>query len=61
MCKNMQGEMKYQWGFTIDYKYEILEVQSLVPIKLKFSILFDLDKFVMVLDRIIQIQIQGFS
>lgn len=59
MCKNMQGEMKYQWGFTIDYKYAILEVQSLVPIKLKFSILFDLDKFVMVLDRIIQIQ--GFS
>jgi len=41
MCKNMQGEMKYQWGFTIDYKYAILEVQSLVPIKLKFSILFD--------------------
>ena len=37
MCKNMQGEMKYQWGFTIDYKYAILEVQSLVPIKLKFS------------------------
>ena len=61
MCKNMQGEMKYQWGFTIDYKYAILEVQSLVPIKLKFSILFDIDKFVMVLNSIIQIQIQGFS
>lgn len=55
--RSMQGEMRYQWGITSDYEYAILFVESLAPIESKFSILFDLNKSLMVIDRIIETQL----
>lgn len=54
---SMQGKMKYEWGITVDYEYAILFVESLEPLESNFSILFDLNKLLMVVDRIIETQL----
>ena len=54
---SMQGKMKYECGITVDYEYAILFVESLEPLESNFSILFDLNKLLMVVDRIIETQL----
>lgn len=40
-----EGEMKFSWGMTTDKKSIILLVESISPIELTFSILFEIEKY----------------
>lgn len=57
-----EGEMKFSWGMTTDKKNIILLVESISPIELTFSILFEIEKNYAVIDEILRSQmliIQG--
>lgn len=54
--------MKFSWGMTTDKKNIILLVESISPIELTFSILFEIEKYYAVIDEILRSQmliIQG--
>ncbi len=57
-----EGEMRFSWGMTTDKKNIILLVESISPVELKFSILFEIEKHYVVIDEILRSQmliIQG--
>lgn len=57
-----EGEMKFSWGMTTDKRNIILLVESISPIELAFSVLFEIEKHYAVIDEILRSQmfiIQG--
>lgn len=48
-----EGEMKFSWGMTTDKRNIILLVESISPIELTFSILFEIEKYYAVIDEIL--------
>lgn len=57
-----EGEMKFSWGITTDKKNIMLLVESISPIELTFSILFEIEKHYAIIDEILRSQmliIQG--
>ena len=57
-----EGEMKFSWGMTNDKRNILLLVESVSPIELTFSILFEIEKYYAVIDEILRSQmliIQG--
>lgn len=57
-----EGEIRFSWGMTTDKRNIILLVESVSPIELTFSILFEIEKNYAIIDEILRSQmliIQG--